>query len=204
VPAAAHGAQVLNPVPCLCGLMVLVSNGGVRTGLDESALRADLVARILTDKISPLFAGCPRSGAGPGTQLSQASRVAVPEDVLPLLSHAQLPHDEGVSRISRSRCQPSTEAASSTTRRRSVNDHPKSYTSAVPPARIERATPRFRRTVDSVDCGRQQATVVAPSSTLVACGRCALRDFMPTSMPTVSEATWTPSLPGSSVLWTFG
>lgn len=49
-PAALQGAQLLNPVPCLCGLIVLTSNGGVRTGLDDSAFRATLVARIFTDK----------------------------------------------------------------------------------------------------------------------------------------------------------
>lgn len=49
LPASWHGAQLLNPVPCLWGLIVLASNGGVRVGLAESAFRADLTARIFTD-----------------------------------------------------------------------------------------------------------------------------------------------------------
>src|SRR5882757_3345247 len=59
-PAALQGAQLLNPVPCLCGLIVLASNGGVRTGLFESLLRATLTALIFTDNVFSLL-GCGRS-----------------------------------------------------------------------------------------------------------------------------------------------
>lgn len=49
VPAAEQAAQLVKPVPCLCGLIVVLSNGGVRTGFAESLFRATLIARCFTD-----------------------------------------------------------------------------------------------------------------------------------------------------------
>jgi hypothetical protein len=47
--------------------------------------------------------------------------------LIPLLNHRKLPHAEGVSRISRNRCQPSAETPSSINRRRSAKHQPKQY-----------------------------------------------------------------------------
>ena len=79
-----------------------------------------------------LIPGQPRMQRLPGTPHCAATSLTVTavtdhrqHRLIPLLGHAQLPHPEGVSRISRSRCQPSAENTSAITRSQNVKHQPK-------------------------------------------------------------------------------
>ena len=65
--------------------------------------------------------------------------------LIPLLSHAQLPHEGRASRISRNHCQASAETVSGINRNQNVNHQAEPYIDTGAPGRIRTCDARFRK-----------------------------------------------------------